>query len=319
MADIDVVVVGRNNGETLHACLQSIADAPYTRGKVRIYYVDRDSSDNSVEIARKFADCTLIEILCDPMHLSCALNLGWQAGGAPLVQFIDPDSTVDRDWFQIATKEMRGDIGAIVGQVEHTTDSNLFGWASSTEQRTQLGSIHSFGNNVLVRRSILDEIDGYDEGIKTEEALDLSSSVSRAGHPILGLGETMLHRPGESISFDHYIRRQFRQGRGLSAIAARRPQQPHPALRDTWLRGGIGLLCFIFALAGASHNLWWLILLFGTAFCLLYPRIFWLGRISRKYDLSHHDAARFGNHLALSLLPRFFGVLTESVRSLFKR
>ena len=52
--NIGIVIIGRNEGDRLRACFESIRE--YSRLSV---YVDSGSTDNSIEIANKYGICVV--------------------------------------------------------------------------------------------------------------------------------------------------------------------------------------------------------------------------------------------------------------------
>ena len=100
---IGAVVIGRNEGARLEACLASL------RGRVgRMVYVDSGSTDGSVAAARRLG-AAVVELDRDqPFTAARARNAGLAAfadGDPPeYLQFVDGDCTVDAAWIDVATR-----------------------------------------------------------------------------------------------------------------------------------------------------------------------------------------------------------------------
>ena len=53
--DIDIIIIGLNCAESLRECIGSARASAYTRGTVRLFYIDSGSSDNSIALAEELA------------------------------------------------------------------------------------------------------------------------------------------------------------------------------------------------------------------------------------------------------------------------
>ncbi len=99
---IGVVVIGRNEGERLRRCLESLSGA-----LPNIVYVDSGSADGSVQMARTLRVHVLNLDLSRPFTAARARNAGFDelmkfAPNTDLVQFVDGDCEVVGDWLRTA-------------------------------------------------------------------------------------------------------------------------------------------------------------------------------------------------------------------------
>src|SRR4051812_22496841 len=107
MSGVGVVVIGRNEGERLRRCLESVRS-----GNVPIVYVDSGSTDGSVEMARAMG-VTVVELdLTTKFTAARARNAGVKqllASNPDLefVQFVDGDCEVVAGWIDRAQRELK--------------------------------------------------------------------------------------------------------------------------------------------------------------------------------------------------------------------
>jgi glycosyltransferase involved in cell wall biosynthesis len=97
-----VVVIGRNEGERLLACLQSVQSLGCP-----VVYVDSGSSDGSLERAAALSDLALALDPLRPLSAARARNEGFRAllAARPelrLIQFLDGDCTLLPGWLEAA-------------------------------------------------------------------------------------------------------------------------------------------------------------------------------------------------------------------------
>jgi len=99
---IDAVVIGRNEGARLLACLQSLA------GQVRrLVYVDSGSGDGSVAAARALGAEVVVLDMTLPFTAARARNAGLAvlADDPPaFVQMVDGDCAVQAGWLAVAAQ-----------------------------------------------------------------------------------------------------------------------------------------------------------------------------------------------------------------------
>ena len=88
---ITVVVIGRNEGERLTRCLQSVRAMRDPGGPVELIYVDSASRDDSVERA-KAVGSRVVEVVPERPSAALGRNAGWREARAPYVLFLDGDT-----------------------------------------------------------------------------------------------------------------------------------------------------------------------------------------------------------------------------------
>ncbi|MDB4983505.1 MAG: putative glycosyltransferase, partial [Myxococcales bacterium] len=109
MAGVGVVAIGRNEGNRLRRCLESL-----TGRAARIVYVDSGSTDDSVAFAKSIgADVVELDRAL-PFTAARARNLGIahlraHAPQVDLVQLVDGDCEIVAGWLETAERTLRAD------------------------------------------------------------------------------------------------------------------------------------------------------------------------------------------------------------------
>src|SRR5436190_5666009 len=102
LSRVGIVAIGRNEGERLRRCLQSLD--PSARPTV---YVDSGSSDGSPKLARSLGAEVVALDMALPFTAARARNAGLErllaiSSTIEYVQFVDGDCETDPGWFTIA-------------------------------------------------------------------------------------------------------------------------------------------------------------------------------------------------------------------------
>src|SRR5277367_3918961 len=163
---LSVVVIGRNEGARLIRCLESVNLMRLPGGPVEIIYVDSKSSDDSIDIARKFNAKTLT-LESDYPCAAAARNLGWRAAQAPIVLLLDGDTVLNKDFVVDSIGEFADPETAVVfgHRREISPKASIYNRVIDLDWITGAGPADFCGGDALMRRDILQHVDGYDESL----------------------------------------------------------------------------------------------------------------------------------------------------------
>lgn len=218
---IDAVVIGRNEGDRLVACLASL------QGQVRrIVYVDSGSSDGSVGAALA-AGAEVVELDADrPFTAARARNAGFDRvseAGAGLVQFVDGDCTVDPGWIAAATRflETHPRVGVICGRRrEQHPEASVYNRLCDREWDTPVGEATACGGDALMRVEALAQVGGFDGRLIAGEEPELCLRLRRAGWAIWRLDAEMTRHDADMRRFGQWWQRSRRAGHAFAEGAA---------------------------------------------------------------------------------------------------
>jgi glycosyltransferase involved in cell wall biosynthesis len=228
---ISVVIIGLNAARDVAECLDSVLASDYPQDLLEVVYVDGGSLDESVEIARRRAGVSVVQLAHPFPSPGRGRNAGLHTTGQPLVQFLDSDSYVHPGWFRKAVGFLRGEAAAVSGSLfERQPRRNIYhrvadfdwrveaGWRSQVPRET-LASV--FGGNVLARRDAVEEAGGYDESLAVGEEADLSWRIRHRGWSIAQVDIPMATHDIRMDSFASYSGRALRSGYAYAQIAMR--------------------------------------------------------------------------------------------------
>jgi GT2 family glycosyltransferase len=309
LPEIGVVIIGINVERYLADCIRSVQCADYPRELLKIVYVDGGSRDSSVRVARAFEDVQVIELNDRHPTPGRGRNAGWQTLATPLIQFMDADTLLHPDWFQLAYAALDDINPAVCGhRREIYPTKNAYHRLTDMEWHYETGPCRYFGGEVLVRRSVLAATGGFDENLVAGEDPELSYRIRQSGWQILRIDAPMSTHDINMTTFRQYLKRAYRSGYAYAEIALRFIRNPD----KLWLKEAIrillkALLPICLVIAGIlSGNTWWGILL---GFLILVRPLFSLGRLKQGSQQHWRYVLLYAGHTALVIYPQFCGMM----------
>ncbi len=216
--DTGAVVIGRNEGERLKLCLESLKDMPL------LVYVDSGSSDGSVEYAAS-KGISVVTLSPDKAFTAArARNAGVaklleRAPTLKFVQTVDGDCTVDPSWIASGRQALESDnrLSAVFGRLrERFPDRSIYNKMSDIEWNVPIGPVDSCGGNALHRVEALAEAAGFNEQLIAGEEPDLCLRLKQLGWNISRIDHEMGSHDAAITRFSQYWRRTVRSGYGYA-------------------------------------------------------------------------------------------------------
>lgn len=219
---VSVVVIGRNEGERLVRCLESVRAMRDPGGPVEVIYVDSDSTDRSVERARELGARTVV-VQPDRPAAAVGRNAGWRVARAPFVLFLDGDTILHPDFVADSLRHFDDPQVAVVWghRREIDTAGSLYNRILDLDWIYPPGPSEFCGGDALMRRAVLEAQDGYDESLIAGEEPELCGRMRERGHRILHVDAPMTGHDLAMTRFAQYWRRAFRAGHAYAEIASR--------------------------------------------------------------------------------------------------
>ncbi len=228
---IAVVVIGRNEGDRLKRCLQSIpSDVPTV-------YVDSGSTDGSVEFARSIGAHVIELDMTNGFTAARARNAGWRAladlgSDAEFIQFVDGDCELNAEWLGLGANALNKEpsLAAVFGRRrERFPDRSIYNRMCDDEWNVSPGLVSSCGGDVLFRRSALEQAGGYSDYLIAGEEPDLCLRLSRLGWQIRCIAAEMTLHDAAMTRIKQWWMRARRSGFAYTAHVLRHKDQSFPA------------------------------------------------------------------------------------------
>lgn len=301
---VGVVVIGRNEGERLRKCLESVVGTPG-----RVVYVDSGSTDASVEMARAMAVDVIELDMRIPFTAARARNAGFQrmrelAPQHPYVQFLDGDCELVSGWLKKAAAflDSHGDVAVVNGRLyERYPQRSIYNMLCDIEWDTPVGETRTCGGNAMMRVDAFEKVSGYRADLIAGEEPELCVRLRASGWRIWHLGEGMALHDAAILHFGQWWKRTLRAGYAYAQGADLHGAPPElhcvRESRSAWV-WGLGIPMAVLGL-----SLWlggWALVLF-----LVYPlQIVRLAARGRRSARENWWRAGF---LVLGKFPEVFG------------
>lgn len=262
---VDAVVIGRNEGARLVACLASL------QGRVRrMVYVDSGSTDGSAAVARAAGAEVVALDMTRPFTAARARNAGLAVleaarPRADYVQFLDGDCEMRPDWIGAALAGFAAHSGAVVvcgRRRERHPEASVWNRLCDREWDTPVGEALACGGDALMRLAPVLAAGGYREDLIAGEEPELCLRLRRAGGRVWRIDAEMTLHDAAMTRFAQWWRRSRRAGHAFAEGAALHGSAPGrhwvAETRRAVLWGfGVPLAA---AVLGLIHPAGWLIL-----------------------------------------------------------
>jgi GT2 family glycosyltransferase len=241
---VGVVVIGRNEGERLKQCLESV-----NRFVCNVVYVDSGSTDGSVAEARA-RGIEVVELdMGKPFTAARARNAGFfhLCGVAPelaYVQFVDGDCELDASWLEQASEflDKHEDVAAVAGRLrERFPARSVYNMLCDIEWDGPAGEARFCGGIAMIRVDAFSRVSGFRPDLIAGEEPELCVRLRASGWLIWRLSAEMGWHDAAMLRFGQWWKRTLRAGFAFAQAAylhgAPPERQGIRESRSAWLWG----------------------------------------------------------------------------------
>ena len=279
---IGAVVIGRNEGVRLEACLRSVL-----REVATVVYVDSGSSDSSVALAKSLGARVVELDTTVPFTAARARNAGarrlrQENADLGLVQFLDGDCELRPDWLRQAGPFLaeHTDVAVVCGRRrERYPDRSVYNRLCDMEWDTPVGLTSACGGDALVRLSAFDEVGGFSDDLIAGEEPDLCFRLRRKGWKVFRLDSEMTLHDASMTRAVQWWQRSVRSGYATAEAYQRRGEHEQSLRKQVF------------------SNVAWALPILWPLWPLLWLRV----RRSR--------GSLYASHIVLGKIPHFLGQL----------
>lgn len=260
-AEVACVIPVRDDPDGLAALLASLETSPPAPDTL---VIAEDGSRHPDTIA-ELAQCAGAHLVrhTEARGPAAARNEGWRAGGAPIVAFLDADVQVGPGWLEpllahfadptVAAVAPRVRAPAVAGSTldrfeRHCSPLDMGPLPSIAGPRRRVRYVPSAA--LLVRRDVLEALDGFDEDLRVGEDVDLVWRAASAGWTVRYEPSIVVHHRNRS-TWAALGRQRYSYGTSAAALAARHPGVAVPLEIAPW-----SLAAWLALVLGGRGGVW---------------------------------------------------------------
>lgn len=198
---VSVIIPTKNSARTLEACLKSIKNQAYQN--IELIVVDNNSTDNTKEIAEKYAD----KVFNRGPERSAQRNFGVENSNGEYVVIIDSDMELNEKVIESCVGKIKSseNIAGIIIPEESIGEGF---WAKCKRlERSFYVGVEWMEAARFFKKDIYQKVGGYNEDMISGEDWDLSQRIEALGK-IDRVGDFIYHNEGR-ISLIRTIKKKF--------------------------------------------------------------------------------------------------------------
>ena len=208
---VSIIIPAKNEGEHIARLIYSIDKLNYDRENIEVILVDNGSTDDTASIASQLNVRVYNKLNTNVGGLR---NYGVSKSHGEILAFVDADCEVKENWLNAAIALLHDEkIGAVGGQCESPQSGNWLEktWAPYKASET-IEVSHLAASSFIIRRSMFQEIGGFDEELTAGEDDELSNRINKNGKKLYNAQECSIVHWGYPKSTIDIIKRQIWHG-----------------------------------------------------------------------------------------------------------
>jgi cellulose synthase/poly-beta-1,6-N-acetylglucosamine synthase-like glycosyltransferase len=184
---VSIVIAALNSEQTIGECLKSVFELSYPEDLLEVILIDGFSRDATVKIAEKYP----VKIFSVPLNAPAAYNYATKIIKGEVLGLIDADAKVEKEWLNKLVVHLNDpQVAGVSGDIETWNTEN--GWARSIgyDMKNRYARLGKYASriatmNLLLRKSVLQEIGGFDEALPAQYDTDLGFRLTSKGYKIV--------------------------------------------------------------------------------------------------------------------------------------
>ncbi|MFQ5563578.1 MAG: glycosyltransferase family 2 protein [Parvularculaceae bacterium] len=302
---VAAVVIGRNEGGRLTACLESL-----NKAALPVVYVDSGSTDGSPAAAERMGASVVALDESLSFTAARARNAGVaalvEAGARPdYVQFVDGDCEIAEGWIETARAflDAHPDVAAVCGRLrERHPERTIYNRLCDIEWDAPSGETTACGGVAMFRLRPFKAAGGFREDLPAGEEPELCLRLREQGFAIHRLDAEMAWHDANMTAFSQWWRRMRRGGRAFAEVSSLHRRSPHRIWRrETWRALAWAALAPVAFVVG--------IVIHPIAFALLLAYPAQIARIALRRDASASVNWVYGFFMTLAKFAEAQGVI----------
>lgn len=213
---VSVIIPTYNSSPTLELCLTSLRLQTYPN--IEIVIVDNYSTDDTVDIARKYGS----RIFQVKALRSAARNYGAKKAKGDFFLFVDADMELTPKVVEECVRKIMGNIDAIMIP-EIRVGEGFWAKCRAIERLTYIGD-PLIESARFFRKEVFEKVNGYDEGLEAGEDWDLHARVEDTGYKIKSVSSFVRHHE-RRLTLRKIVMKRYYYGKTLMKYIKKHPRR----------------------------------------------------------------------------------------------
>lgn len=258
-----VVIPAYNEEANIVDCLRSFQNQ--TRKPDEIILVDDGSTDKTVALAQAMG-ATVIK--SSHAGRSRPRNLGWKKARGNVIAFADADTIFASNWLEAVLNKIV-DYDAVAEKRAVYQPDSFYLKCQQANYDLNYSDYIPFCAWVI-RKSVLEDVGGFDEGLNVAEERDLGKRMLEKKYSLVFTDKAIQYHRGKPRNFWEGIRHSYRHTKERKAYLDKHPEERF-TFRAIFMAG---LLMVILYGIFIKQDLWFVIILISIFFFVLFFIIF---------------------------------------------
>jgi cellulose synthase/poly-beta-1,6-N-acetylglucosamine synthase-like glycosyltransferase len=216
---VSIIVATLNNERTIDECLKAIFELNYPKNFLEIIVVDGCSKDATVKIAQKYP----VKVISAPLNAPAAYNYAMKIVSNDVLGFIDADAKVEKEWLSKLVACLDDpQVAGVSGGIETWNTENAWARSIGYDLKNRYARLKKYvvrvaTMNLLLKKSIIEEVGGFDENLPSQYDTDLGFRITSRGYKILFEPNAKCYHFNRS-TVSGYFRQQLQYGKNTTKL-----------------------------------------------------------------------------------------------------
>lgn len=184
---VSIIIATLNNEQTIGECLKAVCELNYPKDILEVIVVDGRSTDSTMKIAEKYP----VKVVSLPLNAPAAYNYAMKIARHDVLGFVDSDVKVEKEWLnKLVPHLVDAEVVGVSGGIKTWNTENQWARSIGYDLEHRYSRLKKYATriatmNLLLKRSIIEELGGFDEHLPSQYDTDLGFRITSMGYKII--------------------------------------------------------------------------------------------------------------------------------------